>query len=181
MVTIIDDRGRVFGRVNVIDLLVLLLGTAVVTAGLTVVSDSPVGPLVALIGGALLFAGLAYAEREQTGSTDTAESAIQIEVEATALHPAVAAAISPGDTTTTDDVTVVDVQFAPTTVFIQTADGTLVEQSHPRQQTATVVLQYEPNGSPDQFRGERLYIGRPLTLALDRVQLDATVISFGEQ
>lgn len=180
MAELIDDRGRLFGRLNIVDALVILLSIAVVTAGLAVVSDSPVLPLVAIIGGLLLTAGAALYGSDSTPQ-NTSETTWQFTVEATDLHPAVADTISSGDTTQDGLLTVVAVHDDPTAVVVQTGDGELRSCDHPHRRTVTITVRWDSQLEAATFRGERLYIGRSIALVFERTQLEGTIISIDDK
>lgn len=174
MNSLIDDRGRLCGRLNIVDALVVLLAVALVTAGLTLVSDSLGAPLVAVAGGAAVVVWLVRASPDP----DSPETPTpQVTVEATDIHPAVAAAVTPDQTTRDGSLTVVDCEVEPTAVVTQTADGGLRECAHPIRKTVRLTLRMTDAGERNSVDGARLYIGRSLSCAFDRVQLTGTVVA----
>ncbi|MFB6173352.1 MAG: DUF4330 domain-containing protein [Halobacteriales archaeon] len=177
MESIIDDQGDLFGVVNIVDALVVMMGVAVLTAGVALVFESVAAQLGVVGLGAIGLLGLARLDTEPTGEEDREESSRYLQLRISEIEPAVAEAITVGDTTLTDDLRVTDVSDEPASVVVETEDGTLVEQTHPRLRTVTLVatLHGEHHGNGD-FRGDRLYVGREFRLDLDRVRVTATVV-----
>jgi len=182
MDSIIDSRGNLFGLVNIIDTLVVLLLVAVVTAGAALVSESVLAPLGAVGLGLVILAGFVTHDTEVTEEDNQDDQSQHIQLQISNIEPPVAAAINVHDTTIDGDLVVTDRRTEPASVVVDTEDGMLAEQTHPRLRTVTLLasIQAEQTGT-DYFRGDRLYVGRELNLDLDNTRIEATIVGIGDE
>ncbi len=162
--------------------MVVLFGVAVVTAGLTLVSESVIPPIATVFVGLLVLAGLSAWDIEPNGIETKDETQRQtLRLRVTEIDPAVAKAITPGETTIEEDLAVTDVRYGPASVVVETDDGTLVEQEHPHLCTATLVATIQSSDRrEDGFRGDRLFVGCELRLDLEKVRVDTTIVALGD-
>lgn len=182
MESIIDNRGNLFGLVNIIDALVVLLLVAVVTAGVALVSESALAPLGTVGLGVLTITGLVTYDTEVTEEENQDTQSQHIQLQISNIEPPVAAAINVRDTTIDGELIVTDKRTEPASVVVDREDGTLVEQTHPRNRTVTLVASIQSDQQDtDSFRGDRLYVGRELQLDLDNVRIESTIVGFGEE
>lgn len=152
---LIDEDGRVFGVVNVIDLLVTVMFVGVVIAG-----------------GAFLFQSSAEAT-DPTGEPIDETTTVVVE---TTVQPYVADAIEDGVPVVEDVSSVSDTRVVER-VEREAVNGT---QAGNRTQyrvrfTATLDTQSDENGLPE-FRGERLYVGQTVRLDLGSTIVDGVVV-----
>lgn len=148
---LLDDTGRLFGVVNVIDALVVLL------------------LLASTIAGATLLLG------DQGPTETTTETTVTLQIQN--VQPFVAKAVPTGSVPTDSIVAVRNMSVEPATVIVQSQNGTLYQRKHPRNQTvtATVTLITTEQDSDRQFEGEPLEIGRRLKLDFGDVTVHGTV------
>jgi hypothetical protein len=176
---LLDERGYVFSVVNVIDLLVVLLGVAVSTAGVALVSDSVIVSVAPLVLGGLVLGVLVKTGPRESGERTAEESKITLQV--SEVEPFVADAIAPGDVSAEGDVTVEAVHQRPASV-VEDRGERLVEREHPRLRTAVLTVRVSSASLEEgEFRGERLYVGRTFSLNLDSVRVEATVVALDAQ
>jgi len=157
---VIDEQGRLFGTVNVIDALVVLvvLSTVVAGAALVVGQESPAEP------------------REITIAAQTPP-----------VQPYVAAAIPEGSVDGSSVVAVHNKSIRPTTVAVRADNGTLHERDHPLNRTVTMAVTLSVSEVPDdgvtayRFNDEPLEIGRDVTFDFGRVSVNGTVTSFASE
>ncbi len=180
MAEVIDESGAVFGLVNIIDLLVVLFGVAVVVAGVALVGTPPLVPFSAIVIGIIALAGLARHHSESSHAEKRQESHRRIHMEISELHPAIADAINRGDSTQGSELTVIDEYHEPASVVVETDEGRLVEREHPRLRTASVTLRLQTKSDEQRFRGDQLYVGRTLQLELDQVRVEGMVVALDE-
>lgn len=155
MVEVLDERGRVFGLVNIIDLLVVLLVSSTLVAGLALVTsddteDEPLQP---------------------------PEEQIILDVTVQHLEPYIVDAIpAPG---TTDDSTlrIVDVSTTPARIITNDSTGTPHVHDHPWRQTVDIRVEVSASRDGDtlQYNGNRLVVGTHVTLDLGTVVLQGDV------
>lgn len=111
---LIDEQGRLFGVVNVVDALAVLLVIAVAVGAIVVVQG-------------LSSDGAGTGDVEQT-----------VRVHVTGVQPYVAGAIQEGDADSRTVVAVDNKSVFPTTVVVEADNGTLHERSHPTKQTVSM-------------------------------------------
>ena len=147
----IDGEGRVFGVVNIIDLLVALFVLAVVVAGAALV----VGP---------------------DDATDDRET-VTVTVRATGIQPYVADALA-ADAVEGGNVTAIEnVSVQPAAVFTQNESGAVLARDHPRLRTVEVDAVVEAtNGSEGLVFGTTpLRVGQNVSLDAGTVVLSGQV------
>lgn len=150
---IIDDRGRLFGTVNIIDAFAVLLVLAVAVAGATFILGNG----------------------SEEVSNQNRETIVTVEVDG--VQPYIADAIPEGPIETERVATVENKSVRPTTVVVSDQNGTLHERRHPRKQTVTLRISLNTtveDGEP-VFAGKPLEVGRVLTLDLGPVTVKSTV------
>ncbi|MFT4920970.1 MAG: hypothetical protein ACI8XM_000162 [Haloarculaceae archaeon] len=156
MVEFIDDNGRVFGLVNVIDLLVVLVVLAVLAARIALVvgSNEP--------------------ESEPEPETTTAT----VEVRISGIQSYVASSIPQAGPLEAGNVSrITNRTVRPQEVVVQNESGDLLVRAHPRLQTALleVSLPVTETEGDLQFDGSPLEIGRTVSLDFGHLELDGTV------
>lgn len=151
---LIDDQGRLFGMINLIDALVVLVVLVGIGAGVTF-----------LLGG--------NAETEQPSKTE-----MTITVRAVGLQPFVADAISEGPVADDSVVAVENTHVEPTTMVVSDQNGTLHEREHPKKRTATLRLTVNATKEESEllFRDTPLEIGQRLNLDLGKVTIKGVVV-----
>ncbi|WP_136715882.1 DUF4330 family protein [Halorientalis salina] len=134
MVALIDEDGRLFGLVNIVDLLVVLVVVAMVAAGWALV------------------AGGAEPQTNETENTTTV-----VTIEAQQLEPYVAEAVPNGSVGGQEVVAVHSKTVEPTTVFVPDRNGQLRVREHPRLKTATLRVELNTTRTAHglNFTGER--------------------------
>jgi len=157
---IVDEQGRLFGTVNVIDALVVLVVLSTVVAGMALVL-------------------------EEEPSREPHE--VTVGVQTVPVQPYVAAAIPEGPIDGDPIVTVENKSVAPTTVVVRANNGTLHERGHPINRTVTMDVTLSVSEVPDdgvtayRFKDEPLEIGRSVTFDFGRVSVNGTVTSFASE
>ncbi|WP_135824574.1 DUF4330 family protein [Halorussus ruber] len=148
---IIDDKGRLFGTVNIIDALAVLLVLAVAAAGAAFV----LGP-----------------KEKATDRTKTT-----VTFEATGVQPYVADAIPEGTIDSDRIAAVENKSVRPTEVVVTDQNGTFHERKHPQKKTVTlrVALNTTSADGESQFDGEPLEVGQQLTLDFGPVTVKGAV------
>lgn len=151
---IIDDEGSLFGLINIIDALVLLLVISTVVAGIALVTDSD---------------GI---EQPPLDVTVTVESTV---------HPSVADSLDVGDVIRSDSRIVAElttVDIAPAMNTTTDAAGNLRLVEHPTDKHVSLELALTPDTSERvlRFQGESVRVGERLSLTFTDVSLDARVI-----
>jgi len=121
MVALIDEDGRLFGLVNIVDLLVVLVVVAMVAAGWALLSGGE--PSVSQ-------------PADETENTTTV-----VTVEADQVQPYVAAAIPNGTVGGPEVVAVRSKTVEPATVFVPDQNGQLRVREHPRLKTVRLRLE----------------------------------------
>lgn len=154
-----------------------------VTAGLALISESVIPPLVAVLVGILVLAALsAWDIKPDQDETENETQRRTLRLRTTEIDPAVAKAITPGETTIEGDLTVTDVRYKSATVVVEADDGTLVEQEHPHLCSATLVATIQSTDRhEDGFRGDRLFVGREFRLDLEHVRVDVTIVALDDE
>jgi len=149
---ILDENGRVFGIVNIIDLLVSLMLVSVVIAGAALVVQS-------------------NAEVQEVTEPRTV-------VVQTTVPPYVADAIEDGSPVADDVNAISDVRVVETTVLNSTDAGTVT--GYRVRFTATLLTQSDENGLA-VFRDDRLYVGQQVRLDLGTTIVDGVVVAMPDQ
>lgn len=159
MVEILDDSGRVFGRVNVIDLFVVLIALAVFVAGVVLVAGGPAG----------------------TGDPVETEPVV-LEVTADDVEPYVAEAVpAPGPIEGENVSRLRNVSVSPTQVVTTDSDGDVHLRDHPRLKRIDVTVEVAAvrrNGTV-RYADRRIYPGRKITVDLDTVVFRGKVTTIG--
>lgn len=150
---ILDENGRLFGTINVVDGLVVLVVLAVVVAGV-----------------ALVFGGDSSDARTTT-----------VDVRAENVQPYVANAIPIGDVPEGNVERVLNASVTAKQLLVIRADGELVVRDHPRLKTVetTVEVPVSSDNGGVQFQGQRLKIGQRVTLDFGLVELTGNVTAVG--
>jgi len=139
----IDEEGNLFGLVNVIDALVVLLVVAVAVAGLGLV-----------LGG----------DRPDTTQNDTA--VVYVDYQSDPLQPYVADVIPEGPVQTANITSIENKSVSPSSVVTQNQSGALSVQTHPRHRTVTfrIGLTVTRQDGEYLYAGTQVEVGRQLTL-----------------
>jgi len=153
---LIDDKGRLFGTVNVIDALAVLLVLAVAAAGAAFVLGTDDRPTTA--------------DRQAT-------TAVTFEV--TGVQPYVADAVPEGSVKSDAIVAVENKTVRPTEVVVRDENGELHERTHPRKKTVALRLTLNTTTTDEDvlFGDEPLEVGRDLSLDFGPVTVDGNVTS----
>jgi hypothetical protein len=161
---LIDDKGRLFGTVNIIDALAVLLVLAVVAAGTAFVL------------------GTDDQLTNQTKNQPT-ETTTTVTFQVTGIQPYVADAIPEGPIQTDAIASVENKSTQPTEVIVKDQNGTLHEQEHPRKKTVTLQVALNTTTTEDdvRFRDKPLEVGRQLTLDFGPVTVKGTVTDLADQ
>lgn len=156
---VIDEKGRLFGTINIIDALVIVLIVAVLASGIALVAGSDSTP-----------------DQQTDATTNTTNTTVTIEIESTQQH--VADAI-PGGTTEINEtiVTVENKRIEPRTVVVKTEDDELVEREHPTQKTLTleVTLETTDEDVGVSYLGTPVRVGEELTVDFGTGRVTGTV------
>lgn len=153
---LIDDNGNLFGAVNIIDALVVLLVVAVVVSGVAfLVGQQPSQP---------------------TDDTPEPESRT-VTLQVVGVQPYVADALAVGDVESGSVVAIENKSVAATTVVTEDEAGNLHEREHPQQRTVTmrVTLQTTEDENGSLVGETPLEVGRNVTLDFGNVTADATI------
>jgi hypothetical protein len=156
MVEVIDEDGRLFGVVNVVDLVVVLVVLALVGAGVALVMSD---------GDAVFDDG-----------TNRPVVAV-VEVQAENVSPTVAAAIPEGEVDNDQVTGVRSKTVEPQLVALEQPDGNFSVRDHPRQKQVTLKLALNAaraNGRLAYGSG-RLRIGQRYDFTIGNVSVQATV------
>lgn len=154
---VIDEQGRFFGVVNVVDLLVSLLFVSVVVAGAALVFPSG-------------------AQALDSASEQDAES--KTVVVQTDVAPYVADAIKEGSPVAEDVSSVSDVRIVEKTTINGTdADS---EMGYRVRFTVTLDTESDERGLPE-FRDGRLYVGQDVRLDLGTTIVEGDVVEMSDQ
>ncbi|MFD1587014.1 DUF4330 domain-containing protein [Halorientalis brevis] len=170
MVDLIDENGRLFGLVNIIDLLVVLLVVAMVAAGFALVSGS-----------------------SPDSDAEDAQPTTTVVFESQSVEPYVAAAIQNGSVGGPEVMAVRSKTVEPATVVVPDQNGQLHVRQHPRLKDVTLTLELNTtrkstdmlfsdvihSGSGPTVRKRPLRIGQQLRLDVGNVTLTGNVTSIG--
>jgi len=146
MVELIDGQGNLFGRVNVIDALVVVLVLAVVIAGAT-----------------LVLGGTDQPDMAQAGANQTV---VSVDFQSDPVEPYVADAVPEGSVGTTNINRIKNKSVSPANVVTQNTSGALSVRQHPINQAVTlrIVLNVTRDGEEYLYDGTPLEVGTKLTL-----------------
>lgn len=157
MVELIDDQGNLFGRVNVIDALVVLLVLAVAVAGITLVLGGP--------------GGSDGANGSEAGANQTA---VSIDFRTGSVQPYVADVVTEGPVGTSNVTRIENKSVAPMPVVTRNASGELSVRQHPTNKRLTLRLRLDVTRDGDEY----LYSGAPLEVGTTlRLDLGSTTVS----
>lgn len=156
---LIDDEGRLFGTINIIDALAALLVLAVVAAGTAFVLGTD----------------------KQTTTDQQSQTTVTLEI--TGVQPYVADAIPEGSIDSETIATVENKSIRPTEVVVEDQEGELHERQHPRKKTVTLQLTLNTTTTEDDvlYNDEPLEVGRQLTLDFGPVTVEGTVTKLPSQ
>ncbi len=152
---VIDENGRVFGVINIIDMLVILLVFAVGTAGVALVLGSGDG-----------------------GATETRSETATITVRADSVQPYVADAVPPVGEVDGGNVTAIENRTVePATVVTTNSAGDVLVREHPTLKTITVTVTVDVSRTEGTlvYDQQRLKIGNSVSLDLNTVDLRGEV------
>ncbi|WP_132057794.1 DUF4330 domain-containing protein [Halorussus amylolyticus] len=156
---LIDDKGRIFGTVNIIDALVVLLVLAVAAAG------------------AAFVLGTGDQPNTSSATDEPINTTTSITFEITGVQPYVADAIPEGeiDSDTIDAVESKSTESSK--VVVEDENGELHEREHPQKRTVTLELALNTTETDGDilYEDEPLEIGRELSLDLGHVTVEGTV------
>jgi len=140
---LIDDKGRLFGTVNIIDALAVLLVLAVVAAG----------------------AAFVLGADDQPTTTDR-QTTTAVTFEVAGIQPYVADAVPEGPIDSESIAAVENKSVRSTEVVVRDESGELHERTHPQKKTVTLELTLNTTTTDEDvlFGGEPLEVGRQLTL-----------------
>ncbi|WP_137284647.1 DUF4330 domain-containing protein [Halorussus salinisoli] len=151
--TFIDDKGRLFGTINIIDVLAVCLVLVATAGGTTFVLTAD--------------------------DTDTDQQNTSITFEITDVQPYVVDAIPEGQIDSDTITAVENKSVQPSQVVVADQHGELHERPHPEKKTVTLQLALATTTSDEeiQFDGEPLQVGRELSLDLGTVTVEGNVTS----
>ena len=157
----IDDKGRLFGTVNIIDALAVLFVLVVVVAG----------------------AAFALGTDDQPASTNQTDqlrnTTTTVTIEIFGVQPYIADAIPEGQIGKDRIIAVKDKSIEPTVVTVRDQNSSLHKRTHPRKMTVTVQTTLNTTVKDDSgeilFGGNPLEIGQQLTLDFGHVTVKGTV------
>lgn len=160
---LLDDRGRLFGLVNVVDALVVLLVAAVVVAGVAfVLQPAPEPP-------------------EPSESPEPPETTpIQVTLQMTDVQPYLSDAIREGMSASDGNqtiATITEVERSPSTLIVTDQNGQVLVREHPTREDLSIVARIETHETAGgfTFKEEPVEIGSTITLDLGNVTIDGTV------
>ncbi|NLX64688.1 MAG: DUF4330 domain-containing protein [Clostridiaceae bacterium] len=163
---VIDEKGRVFGKINIFDLLVLLaLLIAVFGVGYKMISD----------------------KRKASGMVPT--TTYIVTVKTPAMHPSYAEALRKDDRIYYDNfgfvnAKIIDVREEPAMITVQTADGRLVETQSPNLVDVTIDIEVKDTHDTPDIRIGRyaVAVGGKLTVkTIYAMGMDSDVIAIREK
>ena len=157
MVELIDDRGNLFGRVNVVDALVVLLVVAVAVAGIALVLGGSGG----------------------SGGTqaETNETVVYVDFQSQPVEPYVAGAVPEGSIETANVSRIENRSVTPADVVTQNESGALSVRQHPTHRTVTfrVGLSVTRSGDEYLFNDAPIEVGTNLTLDVGPARIPGRV------
>lgn len=160
MVALIDEDGRLFGLVNIVDLLVVLIVVAMVAAGWALLSGN-LGP--------------------EPATDNSQNTTTVVTFESQAVEPYVAEAIQNGSVGGSEVVAVRSKTVEPATVVVPDQNGQLHVRQHPRKKAVTLRLELDTERSETgpRFRDRPLQIGQRLRLSIGNVTVTGNVTNIG--
>ncbi|MFB6179948.1 MAG: DUF4330 family protein [Halorientalis sp.] len=132
MVDVIDEDGRLFGLVNIVDLLVVLVVVAMVAAGWTLLSG----------------AGPTPKPTPKPAANQAQNTSTVVTFEARQVEPYVATAIPNGTVGGPEVVAVRSKSVEPATVVVPDQNGQLHVREHPRLKTVRLELELNTTRTP---------------------------------
>lgn len=154
--SIIDSKGRLFGKINIIDLMIILL---VIAVG----------------------AKFALSRSQEPASVET--KTIQVEFMVKDVRDATASVIKVGDTVREVKTNVVlgkvsDVKVVPSEVFVETADGKVVAAIHPVFYDVYMTVEGAGTASDNAvvIGNSEIRIGTALVLTTNLYSVTSTVV-----
>jgi len=178
---IIDDEGNLFGLINIIDALVVLLVLSTVVAGIALVTepDEQSAPNATDTEEPSTEQPTASATDTEEPSTEPPRLNVSLTVEST-VHPSVAetlrvGAVIRGDNATVAELTTLDISQAQVTTT--DADGNIRLVEHPTDKRVRLVLAVVPDttGGVLMFQGQTVRVGERVDITFTDVSLDAVV------
>jgi len=160
MVEVIDEEGNLFGVVNVIDALVVLLVVAVLGAGVSLVLGGPT-------------------PQDATGTDGPNRTVVDVEYRSENLQPYVVDAIAEGTVPSENVTRIHNRSVTASQVITQNQSGTLSVQQHPTRQTVTLRLGLNVTVRDGEYlyNGQPLQIGMQLTLDLGETTVTGSVVA----
>jgi hypothetical protein len=154
---LIDDRGNLFGAVNIIDALVVLLVVAVVVSGV-----------------AFLAGGGDQGPDDPAPTTEP--EPVSATVEVVGVRSYVADALTAGPVESEGIVAIDDKSVSPTMVVTEDEAGNLHEREHPQKQTVTLHVTVQPAAQTNEtmFGETSLEVGRTATFDFGNVTVEGT-------
>jgi hypothetical protein len=158
---IVDEDGRVFGVVNVVDLLVVLLIVAVVATGVALVLGSG----------------------DSDADTDEEPQTATVTVRAQSVQPYVAGALSTGPVEAENITRIGNVSVQPATIYTQNNSGAVLAGDHPRLKTVELemIIRTTDSANGTVFETTPLRIGQRLDIDTGTVRLSGNVSSIENQ
>ncbi|UPV75253.1 DUF4330 domain-containing protein [Halorussus limi] len=159
----IDEKGQLFGTVNIIDAFVVFLVLAVIAAGATFILGT---------------------ENQLTNTTDQLENTTTtVTFEITGVQPYTADAIPEGPLQTDTIVSVQNKSVQPTEIIVKDKNGILHKQTHPRKKTVVLQLTLNTMTTEDDVLlwNKPLEVRRQLVLDFGQVTVKGTVTNFSEE
>jgi hypothetical protein len=152
---VIDEEGRVFGVVNIIDILVVLFILAVVVAGLAFV--------------------LGNDSSDSAGDEEIGTATVTLRAEG--VQPYVADALSMGPVEDGNVTRIENVSVQPTTVYTENGSGAVLTRDHPRLKTVEIKVIVEVTDGPNGllFGQQPLRVGKPIDIDSGTVALRGDV------
>ena len=178
---IIDDEGNLFGLINIIDALVVLLVLSTVVAGIALVTepDEQSAPNATDTEEPSTEQPTPTATDTEEPSTEPPRLNVSLTVEST-VHPSVAetlrvGAVIRGDNATVAELTTLDISQAQVTTT--DADGNIRLVEHPTDKRVRLVLAVVPDttGGVLMFQGQTVRVGERVDITFTDVSLDAVV------
>lgn len=153
MVELLDENGRVFGVINIIDLLAVLLIVAVIVAGVAIVTGS-------------------------NSQDDKSGESMTVTVRIEEVQPYVASAI-PDEGTVSDGTVsrIVNKTVAPAEVVVTDQNGQFHVREHPRLRTVVIKVEItvtRANGN-QLFEDQPVTIGRQVALDFGSVEVNGHI------
>jgi len=152
---IIDGKGRVFGKINIIDLMVILFIILVIAVGAKFALFKPAPE----------------------------ETKVTVEVLFKDTKPWVAKVISNGDTEVNDDNRIIskikEIQAAPSAMIISSDTGEIYIREHPELKDVKVIFDIiaEKKESSLLFHNKDIKIGKNFSFSTDKYDISGTIIS----